>query len=401
LQRIIAYSYYNAPWKMESGDTVRIQTILSALAKAGYKVVVFNLSGTVNSNSPKIVFYDRVMYVNFPRKFYKFIARILKWRGHHDLNTLIKLTHYVDELIIAIKLYNILKDAPGIVVFGSMSLMSFMLRLLGLRNIKIIYDTFGNHAQTLYLKSRRSVRELFRYGLFLALHKLQLRSSNTVIYPCKTDADNASRMFRITNTFIVPNLSPICFNNVEEYLSLRKLRTDYSRPYFILTAGSRVDFNKEAVKLTIEIFNKLPSEKFKLYITGPWLDMKKFVRNPSIELVGVKPRERLKELLAMADYGLSPVFSHSTGTFVKVLSYISAGLDIIASSLSIVGLDLEILKKIKIYIVRNKEEYAKSIIKIIHENKDSQEVGETFKTHNIILCNNINLHISDLLKRMI
>jgi hypothetical protein len=84
-----------------------------------------------------------------------------------------------------------------------------------------------------------------------------------------------------------------------------------------------------------------------------------------------------------------------------VLSYISAGLDIIASSLSIVGLDLEILKKIKIYIVRNKEEYAKSIIKIIHENKDSQEVGETFKTRNIILCNNINLHISDLLKRMI
>jgi hypothetical protein len=129
--------------------------------------------------------------------------------------------------------------------------------------------------------------------------------------------------------------------------------------------------------------------------------MKKFVRNPSIELVRVKPRERLKELLAMADYGLSPVFSHSTGTFVKVLSYISAGLDIIASSLSIVGLDLEILKKIKIYIVRNKEEYAKSIIKIIHENKDSQEVGETFKTRNIILCNNINLHISDLLKRMI
>jgi len=395
LRRIIAYSYYNAPWKMESGDTVRIHTILSTLEKTGYKVIVFNLSGTVDS--PKIVSYDYVIYVNFPRKFYKFVARILKWRNYHDLNTLIKLTHYVDELIIAIKLHNILKNVSEVVVFGSMSLISFMLRLLGLRNVRIVYDTFGNHAQTLYLKSRRSARELFRYGFFLALHKLQLRSSNMVIYPCKIDADNASKMFRIANTFIVPNPSPICFDSVEEYLSLRKLRMDYSRQYLILTAGSRVDFNEETVKLTIEVFNKLPPNKFKLYITGPWQDMKKYVKNPSIELVGIVTKEKLKELLAMADYGLAPIFSHATGTFIKVLSYISAGLDIIASPSSIAGLNLECLKGVKVYLVRNEQEYAKIIARIVYENR----VAEASRVRNVMLCSVATLGMVNMLKEIL
>jgi len=393
--KIIAYSYYNAPWTMESGDTVRIQTILSALTKAGYKVIVVNLSGTVDS--PKIVFYEGIMYVNFPRKFYKNITRTLRWREHHDLNTLIKLTHYVDELILAMKLYSMLKYIPRMIVFGSMSLMSFMLRMLRLRNIEIIYDTFGNHAQTLYLKSRRSIKELFRYGLFLALHKHQLRSSNTIIYPCKMDSDNANRMFGITNIFILPNLSPICFNSMEEYLNLRKLRTDYSRPYFILTAGSRVDFNKETVRLTITIFNKLSPEKFKLIITGPWQDMKRDISNPSIKLVGVVPKEKLKGLLAMADYGLAPIFSHASGTFIKVLSYISAGLDIIASPSSVAGLNSESLKRIKVYLVRNKQEYAKTITKIVYEDK----VVETLKMRNIVICRDATINIENMLKAIL
>jgi glycosyltransferase involved in cell wall biosynthesis len=77
--------------------------------------------------------------------------------------------------------------------------------------------------------------------------------------------------------------------------------------------------------VTIEVFNKLPSEKFKLLITGPWRDMKKYVKNPSIELLGVVPEEKLKELLAISDYGLLPIFECIAGTFSKVLAYFSAG----------------------------------------------------------------------------
>jgi glycosyltransferase involved in cell wall biosynthesis len=132
-------------------------------------------------------------------------------------------------------------------------------------------------------------------------------------------------MFRVEKTVIVPNPTPICYNSIEEYLELREKRKDFDKPYFILLAGGRGKGNEEAVSVTIEVFNNLSSEKFKLLITGPWRDMEKLVKNPSIELLGAVPKEKLKELLAISDYGLSPIFSCSAGKLIKISAYFSAG----------------------------------------------------------------------------
>jgi glycosyltransferase involved in cell wall biosynthesis len=132
-------------------------------------------------------------------------------------------------------------------------------------------------------------------------------------------------MFGLINTVIVANPTLICYNSVEEYLKLREKRNDFSKPYFIFLANGRGKANEKAVKITIEIFNELPPEKFKLIITGPWQDMEKYVKNLSIELLGVVSREKVKELLAISDYELPPVFSHSGGKFIKVLAYFFAG----------------------------------------------------------------------------
>jgi len=137
--------------------------------------------------------------------------------------------------------------------------------------------------------------------------------------------ENARRMFGVAKAVVVPNPTPICYNSIEEYLKLREKRKDFDKPYFILLAGGRGKGNEEAAKVAIEVFNEIPPGRFKLLITGPWQDMEKHVKNPSIELLGVVPREKLKELLAISDYGLSPVFSHSAGKFIKVLAYFSAG----------------------------------------------------------------------------
>jgi hypothetical protein len=177
------------------------------------------------------------------------------------------------------------------------------------------------------------------------------------------DMGNAKRMFKLTRTFIIPNPSPICYDNLEEYISLRDKRMDYSRPYFLLLAGGRG--NEEAVKLTIKIFNRFPPEKFKLIITGPWLGIKNLVRNSSIEILGTVPHERLKEILAMADYGLAPIFSHISGTFLKTLAYVAAGLDIVGSAYSVQGIDLP--RELKTYIVNGLEEYRNTIFRLTNE----------------------------------
>jgi len=386
---VLAYVYYNNPWRMKSGDDVRTHMILTELAKS-HKVMAINLS--TFTSSYHVHRQDGVVYVTVPRRFYKFISSLIGWSKHYDLNPLMKLTHYIDEFITALKFINWFRNAKAVPVFGSMTLFSFMLRVLGAKNVTIIYDPLANYAQTLYLRSRKSFVELLRYGLYLALHKLQLKSSNIVVYPSHVDLENAKRMFKIAKAVIAPNPIPICYNSVEEYLKLRKKRDGFSKPYFILLAGGRGKANEEAVKITIEIFNKLPPEKFKLIITGPWQDMKKHVRNPSIELVGVVPREKLKELLAMADYGLSPIFSHVAGTFIKVLAYISAGLDVIGTPYSFTGVIVP--KGINVYMFKNESEFIEVINKIINSNVTWNE-----KNKLIGLCRELSIEIKNVLGR--
>jgi len=371
---------------METGDDVRIHSILSALARR-YKILVFNLSSTVEKPTP--AFHNNLVYISLPRRFYRLISKLAGWRQHYDLNPPMKLTHYLDELSAVLTLRCIVKRVDLLIVFGTMSLFSFMTRLVGDKKVIIVYDPLANYAQTLYLNSRRSLLKLLRYGLYLALHKLEISASDIVVYPSHVDLENARKMFGLRNTITIPNPPPICYESIEEYSRLRAMRKDFDKQYFILLAGGRGKHNEEAVKMTIEIFNELPPDKFRLFITGPWQDMKKLIRNRSIHLVGIVPKERLKELLTISDYGLSPIFSHAAGTFLKVLAYIASGLNIIASPQSLQGMDLAIYGRV-VFVIKNIDEYKRAVEKAL-------KIGSRIKVTNIITCNERN----DLLERHI
>jgi len=367
--KVTFYTYYSSPWQLLSGDDVRIHAVAKSMnSNLKSYVVVYNLSHLVEKMTTAVK--DNVIYVAIPRSFYQIMAKLLKWNQHYDLNPLIKLTHYIDEFIVAVKLVNILRRARVLYVFGSMSLFSFFMRLLQWEGT-ITYDPLANYAQTLYLHSRYNIIELIRYGLYLALHKLQLKYSDYIVYPSKVDLKNARRMFNnIENATIIPNPTPICYESIKEYEELRRKRENLDKPYFILIAGGKGKANEEAVKTTIEIFNELPPNTFQLYITGPWQDMQGYVANPSIRITGTISHEKLKELLTISDYGLSPVFSHVAGTFLKVLGYLAASLDIIVTLRSLMGIDLSIIKekKLRVFIIHNKEDYRVLVHNLIKEN---------------------------------
>jgi glycosyltransferase involved in cell wall biosynthesis len=361
---IVVYTYYSSPWEMKTGDDVRIHSILKTLA-LHHKVVVVN-----SSTHPTTTYTvkNRVIYIPAYRPFYHLLAKITAWKYHHDLNTLAKATHYIDEAAVLVKNKPLFNRADLVMTIGSMTVASAILRMLGIKK-PIIYDPLANYAQTLYLRSRKNILELIKYGLYLALHKLQLISSTIITYPSRIDDAAARQMFKKTKTHIITNPPPLCYQNTEEYSQLRRKRNDFTKPYFILLAGSHL--NKEAVLKTIEIFNNIPPSKFTLFITGPWQHLKYNIKNETIKILGVVPHERLKELLAMADYGLSPIFNHAAGTFIKMLAYQAADLHIIASPHSLLGLDIRNPRKIR--IVRNYEEYAKAIEEAIQNYKPDQE----------------------------
>ncbi|WP_157861074.1 glycosyltransferase [Desulfurococcus amylolyticus] len=168
---------------------------------------------------------------------------------------------------------------------------------------------------------------------------------------------------------IIPNPTPICYKSIEEYTKLRMKRKDFSKPYFVLLAGGKGKGNEEAVKATIGVFNKLPPNTFKLYITGPWQDLQKQVKNTEIGICGIVPEYKLKELLAIADYGLAPVFSHIAGSFLKVLAYVAAGLHVVTSPWGLQGINIGQLRGRQVFIVRNLNEYKETILKIISNPK--------------------------------
>jgi len=390
---LLAYTYFKQPWNMSSGDEVRVHSILSNIAKLHeVKVIVFNISPFVEGFELKTI--DDVIYITLPRRFYTLISRITKWNKHYDYNPLMKITHYIDEFLVAYKLQSLLSRARILMIFGTMSLFSFMARCLGARRPLIIYDPLANYAQTLYLVSRKNLLKILRYGLYLALQKLEIRGADIVLYPSRIDLENAQRMFKPKKAIVIPNPAPVCYESIEEYVKYRSKRSDNDRPYFILLAGGRWRANEEAVKITIEVFNDLASEKFKLIITGPWQDVEKYVKNPSIELLGVVPREKLKELLAISDYGLSPVFSHSAGTFVKVLAYISAGLRVIASPHSVMGLNTTYYSRV--HIVRDKEEFSEKVREVIESHRPIISEKPQVK-----LCSELYIDLGDPLSLII
>jgi len=393
---LLVYTYYSRPWKRQTGDEVRIYNIIRDLESiTNQNIVVYCLSQLVES--PQMTYRrGRVIYIEFPRKFYHAISKILKWKNVYELNPLVKVTHYIDELILVAKLLQNMRRAKIAYVFGSMTLFTFFANIMGAKCI-FIYDPLANYAQTLYLRSRKSLVELLKYGLYLAIHRLQVRASHHVIYPSKIDLENAKHMFKPSKVSIVPNPFPICYESLEEYEALRRRRKNFDVPYFILLAGSRG--NRETVTITLNIFNNIDSGKFRLFITGPWNDLRKYVRNPSIKILGVVPHLKLKEILAMADYGLSPIFRHAAGTLLKVLAYLAAGLDIVVSPYSLQGIDFSLLKDRRVYVVRNVAEYEA----VIRHLTSRGMISENFKSsmRRIVLCREANREVYRSLKVLI
>lgn len=362
---MISYAYYSAPWMKRSGDDIRIHFILQNYAR--HSLVVAYVLGTSKSCNNAIQIADGVVYVTIKRPTYSTLSRLVKWDKHYDLNLLSKLTMYIDELITVHKI----KSAQRVYIFGAMTLMPFLLKLLGTKS-EIIYDPLANYAQTLYLRSRKSLTQKLKYGLYLALHKLSLKASDAVVYPSEADLTNAKRMFKkeLTGkkTSVIPNPYPICYKSVEEYQKLRQTR-NVDKPHFILLPGGKGQANRQAVETTLKAFAEVAkqTDNYMLIITGPW---KEYANRapPNTIFTGYVDEDELKRLLAISDVGLAPVFTHAAGTFLKILAYIAAGLDIITTIYGLISLDIkEISIKSRIYLIKDEKDLQEIIKRIIEK----------------------------------
>ncbi|MEZ0394090.1 MAG: glycosyltransferase [Desulfurococcaceae archaeon] len=364
------YTYYDRPYLLRRGDDVRIVRVARDVARGSGSAPVFVVLD-VWQEGASVVSREGMVFLELRRPFYRALRGLLRGRAPDIFDPISKATKPADELYAALKLGKLFEKADVVYVFGSMSFMPFFLRAAGAR-ARVYYDALSYYAQTFYLRSRSEPTALGRainlakYALYVSFLRLLTRHVDVFVYPSELDRENARRALGLGEgrAVVIPNPLPFSFED-EEYRELRARHRSGEVPHFLLLAGGRGRINYEAVRETIRIFNELPPEKFRLFVTGPWKDLAPLVRNPSIRLLGLLPHEELKAYLAACDYGLSPIFIHASGTFVKVLAYISGRLSVIASPQSLAGLDASLLRATKIYVVRSYEEYAEVIRRLV------------------------------------
>ena len=374
-ETILAYSY-EAPFLLSSGDHVRIESIHDFICKERRTKTVFYCLGKGYAVKRK----SGRTYIEIPRIFDKTIKRILRWIKVASLEeNLMKLSQILlDEPFFVMQTSKHLEQAKIVFVHGSMSVAPIALRLLGFKGV-IVYDSLANYSQTLYMRVHQGsilhkAISYIRLAAYLALHRLQLKSSDKVLYPSQFDASNARKMFKLKEKArVIPNIFVSSYTALSE---LQNLRKRYRRKYMIdkssavlaFCAGFRSKANRDAVNLLVQLDGKELgcNQNLLLIITGPWLDFQKKGRIQCI-FTGTVPRTELNGILAASDVGLAPIFEGS-GTLLKVLEYMSAGLPVVATPVAVAGIPKPWLDKSRMYLAKNRCDFSLKLHEAIADN---------------------------------
>jgi glycosyltransferase involved in cell wall biosynthesis len=367
--QVIAYSYEN-PLLLTSGDHVRIQGIHNFIGddlKRSLTCYYFGLDFTIKRENQR-TYSERKKLSSMT------ISRIFRFRNDSIFgDLLIKLLQlFLDEPFYILQTIKSAKKADIVITHGDMTTAPLTLRLLGFKGT-IIFDSLAHYAQTLYMRSQigsffERASTYLQLGFYLSNYKLQVRASDKILYPSDFDASNANRMYGIgQKTRVVPNIflpTKVSIDHKQLRAENRqRLRISHDKIVLVFCAGLRSKANKDALDMLIELEN--PNKNVLLLVTGPWLDYRNKPKMPSLFL-GTVERSKLPGILAASDIGLAPIFEGS-GTLLKVLEYLYAGLPIVATPLALGGIPLEWMKENQLYIARAKDDFPLRIMESVQD----------------------------------
>ncbi len=178
-----------------------------------------------------------------------------------------------------------------------------------------------------------------------AVERRACESSDRIIACLDDDVVTLHRKFGVREDrfVIVPNgvdLDSVSFHGIEERRALKqKLRP--GKPFTVLFMGSWHGPNIDAVLCILAIAQELPHVHF-LLVGGVCAYLQHFAYHlpPNVELAGVVDDETKNEILSWADLAINPMESGS-GTNLKMLDYMAAGVPVLSTPFGARGLDLE------------------------------------------------------------
>lgn len=293
----------------------------------------------------------------------------IKLRVNSRRERFIKIFFKMEKMIKEIKKIN-----PNIIIFEGASWSLYFLYLFKrLKNKKIIY-----HDHNIEYELRKNKENLLINKITFFSEKYLLKHSYASFLVSKRDANLAKKLYKeIPKPKILENGVDISKFKKIKRRDINKIKKKYSldgKNLLFLGLPSYPP-NKEAIKILREkimpyIIRKHPNAK--LIITGGKIDKKeKFIKN-----LGNIPFEDLPPLISSCSVGLAPIISGS-GTRLKILEYMAAGIPVVSTSKGCEGLEVENGKNI---IVNDDfDEFSKSVCKLLSNRKLSRKIGEEGK----------------------
>lgn len=237
--------------------------------------------------------------------------------------------------------------------------------LMGNENIEYqIYNRYADSKRFFLLRWLLKL-EVFRMRLF---EERLWRQADVNLALSKDDAAIIKKVAK-KNCFIIPNgVDPNAFKEIRDYRQGKTL-------IFIGTLIYQA--NNDAMKFFLkEIYPEIKKREKKVkFILVSWYKpswLEKYLTDPSIRFV--QDRETpVNKLLSQRDILVAPI-RVASGTNIKVLEAMAAGLPVVTTSAGIEG--IEAVKNKEAVVGDSPQEFAEEVASLLEDKKRSQQLGQ-------------------------
>ncbi|KXS43604.1 MAG: glycosyltransferase [Methanolobus sp. T82-4] len=383
-KKILVLSTYSC-YPPRGGGQQRSYHLYSRLAKK-YDVTICSIIET-NKNYENLILENGLRQICIPQS-----IEHAKYQWEIESNTGLNLFDLImidsidrsDDYVSQVKE---LSDVTDIVIFSQPFLYSLKY-FIDLKNKVVVYESQNVEY---YLKKDYVGNQLSQKVLEIE-EKISEQADN-IFTTSSEDKDNFIQLYGVEEDkiFVTPNgVDPFTIEMVEkeDRLNLKK-RTGLDNRHTILFVGSWHPPNLEALEFIVDRLAKKCPE-FTFIVIGSIKDYylqnnRSFPKN--VLAFGIVDEDEKYELYKLADIAVNPMFSGS-GTNLKMLDYMSAGIPVVSTPVGARGLDIENRKHA---LICDAEDFYERIVELINNEelqtdlrKNARGLVETRYSWNII-----------------
>ncbi|AAR38867.1 NEQ012 [Nanoarchaeum equitans Kin4-M] len=252
------------------------------------------------------------------------------------------LIEYPKGILPTIMFFRIVKQFnPDLVIVEYTSIYSFFPTIIGkLYGKPVILD-----AHNVEYVFKRGRLPSFLLPLFFLNELLLSKLSDILLVVSKLDKKIFELLYNIDRIVVIPNgVNPDRFSNNETKSNCAVFHGDYN-----------YDANREAINFILDLAKELPEIEFVIF----GRDTNKVKpKSKNVKVLGEVAYEEIPRILQKCKIAVVPLFRGS-GTSLKILEYLSAGLTIVATKIAVRGLPLK--EGTHYYKAETEEEFVEKI----------------------------------------